>query len=344
MEENILIRPAIRPNDALTAMPAIERFELFHNEIPPNCSFGGDVDFIYNRFDLFAEDWYVICFSCAGRQYALTAARQGKRLQLGVWLVRLPDGALCEVIRLLFLHLPDLEEVLYENSLTPAGRKPDLRNHFRIELPGTEEGLHSRLSAKHRYNLRRERKIIENELGPVEFAEFTGKIPGEIVEEYFRFKRMTHGVDYHMTSETYLKTFHVTHAYLLSAGKKCLGIVFSCEQCPIVYIENLTYNPEFARFSPGQVLYDHYLVRLIEKGNREIYLYGGNLSYKKRYGSTEETVYRGRIYRSAFVFFSLQFKRGFNRICLKPAQAVCKRVFSFPPLVHNTAPSLERKP
>ena len=305
-------------------MPTIERFELFHKEIPRDCSFEGAVDFIYNRFDLFAEDWYVIRFDCGGRHHVLTAALQGKRLQLGVWLVRLLEGTLPELIRILFRKIPGLEEVVYENSLAPAGRNPDLCNHFRIELPSSEEELHSRLSAKHRYNIRRERNVIENELGSLDFVEYQGEIPDEIVEEYFRFKRKTHGVDYHMPPRTYLETFHVTDAYVLEAGGGLLGVLFSCEQCSIAYLENLTYNQEFARLSPGQVLYDHYLVRLIEKGKREIYLYGGNLAYKKRYGSIEDMVYNGRVFRNGCVFLSLKFKRGLKRIVNKLEQIARK--------------------
>ena len=72
----------------------------------------------------------------------------------------------------------------------------------------------------------------------------------------------------------------------------------SCEQCPIVYIENLTYDLQYSKYSCGQILYDIYLTQLIIKGYKELYLAGGDLAYKKRYGSIEEAIFNGIVFRS----------------------------------------------
>lgn len=75
-------------------------------------------------------------------------------------------------------------------------------------------------------------------------------------------------------------------------------MILSCEQCPVVYIENLTYDTNYAKYSLGQILYDIYLKKLVEKGKKEIFLLGGDYDYKRRYHSVEETTYNDAVYRS----------------------------------------------
>lgn len=50
-----------------------------------------------------------------------------------------------------------------------------------------------------------------------------------------------------------------------------------------------------------KVLYDIFLARMVEKGKKEIFLGSGNLEYKKKYGSIEESVYHCAVLRIAFI-------------------------------------------
>ena len=69
------------------------------------------------------------------------------------------------------------------------------------------------------------------------------------------------------------------------------AIRFSCEQCPVVYGENFTFNPELQEYSLGRAIFMHHLKRMVEKGHPELFFAGGNYEYKTHYGSIEETLY-----------------------------------------------------
>jgi hypothetical protein len=158
--------------------------------------------------------------------------------------------------------------------------------------------LSSRLSAKGRYNISREKKIIQKELGDFVIGEYCREeISDELIGTYFAMKEQTHGTDYHMSPKQYVQRYDVTNAYTLEIGGRVLAVLFSCEQCPNVYLENLSYLSEYAKYSPGKILYDEFLSRLIDRKKESLFLAGGDLNYKKRYGSVEMTVYDGVISR-----------------------------------------------
>ena len=46
------------------------------------------------------------------------------------------------------------------------------------------------------------------------------------------------------------------------------------------------------------MIYDEYLRALLYKGKRSLYLKGGDLEYKKRYGSNEDQLVTFKIYRN----------------------------------------------
>lgn len=89
--------------------------------------------------------------------------------------------------------------------------------------------------------------------------------------------------------------------FCVLGGGEIGAILFSCEQCSCVYVENLTYNEQYSKYSCGKALYDIFLARMIEKGKKEIFLGSGNLEYKKKYGSVEETVYHCIVFRNEFL-------------------------------------------
>lgn len=99
----------------------------------------------------------------------------------------------------------------------------------------------------------------------------------------------------------------------------------SCEQCSCVYVENLTYNEQYSKYSCGKALYDIFLARMIEKGKKEIFLGGGNLEYKKKYGSVEETVYHCVVFRNAVIKFSYISKRKLMSLIQKMYCTIVRR-------------------
>ena len=84
-------------------------------------------------------------------------------------------------------------------------------------------------------------------------------------------------------------------------GDRVAAMILTCEQCPIAYLENLTYDLTFSRYSPGLIAYEMVMERLISKGKKVFYLGGGNYDYKKKNDSIETIVTEGKIYRSWLV-------------------------------------------
>ena len=174
-------------------------------------------------------------------------------------------------------------------------------NHFRIEIPQSVEDLNSRLSRRFRYNLRHEKKLLTEAVGAITFEEYNVQnFPDDLMTEYFRLKKITHNRDYHMTAQEYIDCYHVSNAYVLRKidDGQIISMVLSCEQCPTAYIENITYDTAYAKYSPGIMVYTYFLEALIRKKYPEVFLMGGKLEYKRYYGSIEDNLYTGKIYRS----------------------------------------------
>ena len=105
-----------------------------------------------------------------------------------------------------------------------------------------------------------------------------------------------------MSSDEYRKKYHVTDLYALFDNcEKPIAVLLSCEQCEGVYLENLAYDINYSKFSPGKQLYHIYLHELINKHKKALYLLGGNLSYKKRYGSIYVHTFFCTVYRYQFL-------------------------------------------
>lgn len=266
-------------------------------------------DFIYNRFDLYADKTYICVCEKKGEQYGIPVHRQGSNVELGLWLAHIPQEIIEEVCGFIFANDSGIQTITYQNSLIEY-KDAKMGNHFSIQFPDSIEDLKARLSSKGRYNIQREKRIINDTFNGYTIEEYTpDNIPESIFDEYFRMKEITHGINYNMTAKTYIDKYHVSNIYVLNTQQRILAILLSCEQCPVVYIENLTYDVEFSKYSPGQVLYDIYLETLIKKGKKVLFLAGGDLDYKRRYGSEENDVYSGIFYRNEKVKNRLERER-----------------------------------
>lgn len=255
-------------------------------------------NFIYNRPDMFADTYSVYEIINNSKRIYIESYAEGDTIVLGIWLVPITEEELAELTNYIFKNNHGARYIKYEYGCALVGEGYK-KNHFRIDLPDTTEELHKRLSSKGRYNLKREKRIIDEQIGTSAFNEYTGdNVPDCIITKYFEMKRKTHGIDYMLSPKEYLSHYHVTNIYTLSASDTMLAIIFSCEQCEVFYIENISYDIDYAKYSPGQVIYDMYLTRLVEKGCKKLFLAGGDLDYKRRYGSIEEETYNSTIFRN----------------------------------------------
>ena len=111
-------------------------------------------------------------------------------------------------------------------------------------------------------------------------------------------KEKSHNIGKIENYNAYLQKYHISNIYVLYFGEDIAAILFSCEQCSNAYLENLSYDIQYSKYSPGQQIYEYAMIRLIEKKIRCIFLGGGDYDYKRKYGSIEETLYDGVIFRN----------------------------------------------
>ena len=261
---------------------------------------------IYNRLDLIREEPAVLFHveGADGVAVYVPCCIVGNTAILGVWGTRLTMAQVQAVARYVFAQYSEVVAVSSRRAdLVDAPETFHRVNDFHIELPEQPEELEQSISAKMRYNLRRERRLAEQAYGDfsVDIIRVNDARAEEWFAAYFAMKRVTHGRDYGMTREEYVRQYYVSHIYRLRFGERLAAIVLSCEQGSSVYLENLTYDVILAKFSPGSLLYSAYLKCLTEKGKKNLYIKGGPLAYKRHYGSIEQWLVTFKIYRDASV-------------------------------------------
>lgn len=266
-----------------------------YSVIPYETNGNHDDIFLYNRMDLlYSEDNYaVIKKDVDGNiQLYVHLDRENNCAYAGVWLLNI-DAHECEEAFKAIIKNLKVKKVYYKQCLYKIGNAT-ATNHWKIDLPNDSDMLLNRISSRGRNALSRKRKKLSEEVGPCIFEEYTStSVPTAIVKKYFEQKYNTMGTDYGMSENEYLLNFHVTNAYTLKCNDSILAVLFSCEQTDIVYLENLSYDTDYSKYSCGLLLYTHFLECLINKGKRCIYLGDGNQQYKSRFGSVEQKTFNG---------------------------------------------------
>ena len=155
------------------------------------------------------------------------------------------------------------------------------------------------MTQKSRYNLKREKRIIEENFGELTLENIKSKdVSQNIIELFYKFKNATH----HITQSDYdITKLPITDYYLLKTGNSDIrAIAVSCEQGKDVFVENHTFDISMSDYSFGKILYEMYIEALIEKGKTGLALAGGNLDYKNRYGTYCAVTWSGSVKRSSY--------------------------------------------
>lgn len=207
-----------------------------------------------------------------------------------------------EFAKYLFEIYPKAKELFVLHTYTKiSGIEPAV--HWHVDLPNTIEEFDSTLSHRVRYNTKWYPKKIRENVG-----EYTIKYmdandcPDDVVLQYFKWKNQTHGTDYGLTPQQYLKKFCVTGVYVMQTDSEILAISFISETGENVFFENFSYNQEYAKYSPGMVLYYYFISDLIARGKKKLYLLGGNLEYKKHFNGIATMTYTGTLPRERFIY------------------------------------------
>lgn len=272
-------------------------------------------DFIYNRIDLFSKD-YIVLHVQGDHEYDMEVQMFPHHAELGIWMMTVSSHDLEEIFQYLFHRYKRIEYILFSNAISDKVYTP--KRHYDVVFPDTPEALKQRISAKSRNTMSRKRKKAEAAWGQITMAEYENDAITEgVISDYFAMKAKTHHRDYQMTRDEYLSHYHVSNAYVLNFGERCAAIILTCEQCPIAYLENLTYDMEFSKYSPGMMAYEMVLERLIAKGKTHFFLGGGHYDYKKKYNSVETHVTSGKVYRSWMMALKYKTYSYVNRYILQ---------------------------
>lgn len=256
-------------------------------------------DFIYNRFDMFCDNYIVLIAEQGQEKHIIEACIFNKYAELGIWRMQISNALLKEISKFLFKKYHQIGYIKFFFCNTDGRYKKV--THYSIEFPDSTESLLQRRSPKSRRRLDNKRHQVEREIGEIKYQDFTkDNCPEEIVNIYNIWKEKSHHIGKIEEKELFFEKYHISNIYVLYFGKDIVAILFSCEQCPIAYLENLSYDIRYSKYSPGLQIYEYMLNRLIEKNIKVIFLGGGNYEYKQKYGSIEEILYDGVIYRNVY--------------------------------------------
>lgn len=257
-----------------------------------------DPDFIYNRFDLFCDNFIVLLAERSQERHIIEARLFDDYAELGIWKMQISNALLKEISKFLFGKYPHIGYTKFFFCNTDGKYKKV--THFSLDFPDSIESFLRRRSSKSRHRLNKQRHQAEREIGPITYHEYKKEdCPEEIVKCYTLWKARSHKIG-KIEAQSYFQRFHVSDIYVLYFGDNMAAMMFSCEQCPVAYLENFSFDIQYARYSPGQQIYEYVMTRLIDKKFKRVFLAGGDYDYKRYYGSIEEELYDGIICRNIY--------------------------------------------
>ena len=256
-------------------------------------------EFIYNRYDIFyGNDFTLYRVREQGSCIYIPFHREGRHGEIGVWQTPMSEWAFNILINTIF-HNHSIVDLKVRYSQNQYKSCLTMTNHLYISLPEPNTDILDRMKKKARYNLNRSRLHLSEAVGGLQFKVYTSDhVPEAIIQNYFIWKQKTHGTEYHLEADKFIARYHISHVYVLETrDEQAIAILFTCEQCADVYLENLSYDSQYAKFSPGMILYVYTLQALIDKGKRSIFLGNGNQPYKMHFNSINTVAYSGKIYK-----------------------------------------------
>jgi hypothetical protein len=269
---------------------------------------------VYNKPRIFEQqNVYKLLIRYGESVYQIEYVLRGIKAELCVWLRDIPASVLNFAAEIIFKREKVLKIVINYSTVN-IGDALDIDNNWVVFLPEKADDLFLRLSKKSRYNFKREMRLLEEQSGNLVIESYESlEIPEVFFKTYFDWKKESHGTEYGLTGSEYVEKYHITHSMALYAGENLVAILFYCKEQDCVYLENISYDTNFSKCSPGIILYENFLEKMTQEGLKVVFLGNGDQPYKTRFGSIEYCTYSGALYRNKEIKFLNTLKRKIKR-------------------------------
>jgi hypothetical protein len=178
---------------------------------------------------------------------------------------------------------------------------PETRPHWIMKLPADAEAIYEKMSPKARRNRRYEANRLQKEFSAVRLECYTKEADlDRVMDDAESIACRTYqrglGVGFAASDEN-RERFAVEAArgrfrsYLLYLGDKPVAFFVGTMSRNVLYDNFTAYDPEYSRYSPGNVLFYHLFERLCREGVEAVDFGFGDAWYKAQFGTekSEET-------------------------------------------------------
>lgn len=247
-----------------------------------------------NRFDLYEKDFEYVTLEYADTKYAIEYIITNGNCIPGIFLSDIPYLVMKSFVRYVFLH--GAKKVTYENVPWGEGVCRIVTQRM-LDLPDTYDNLLKRITSKHRYNVRRQRRILDE--SGVEYGECnsTEEIDNTC-NDFIKTKNQYIKKNIALTGEQYRLRWDIDYANFYKLDDEFVGGVLAASKGKIVNLVNLVYDDRLAKYSLGNDAYVRFLEEMINRNKTAIYLGGDKQDYKKHFDSYTISLWQGVIYKS----------------------------------------------
>lgn len=250
---------------------------------------------IYNRLDLIYEDSDYLDIDENDNTGRVYYHIENGIANINVWARCISCETFYIVIDKIFM-IDDVYSINVQGSYNNYHDYLEQINDMVIVLPEKQEELICRLSTKTLGSIKRKEKKILERCKELRFVRYEGNIPNNLVDRFFGWKNETHGTDYGMTASEYLFNYHVTDAVEMKVDDKSVAVVFINVLEDTAYLENLSYDLEWGKYSPGFLTYIDILKWLVERRVKYFFLGKEGPDYKRHFDAIIHEAFWGYIY------------------------------------------------
>jgi len=173
---------------------------------------------------------------------------------------------------------------------------------LKLELPPDYDEFQARLKRKVRHELRRKRRRL-TELNQMRIEEITS--PGEslaLLDDFIRLHSQRDRQKMSFWAQAGIKDFFqalfkrmTSSGWLVILGLRCqqsyIAYLIQFDFQDRIYLYNVAFDCNYARFSPGIILFDEAIRRAIIRGKKEVDFLRGQERYKLEFGVSPDQVY-----------------------------------------------------